>query len=827
LKVPEKDGLPTGGKEDIISPNSGNNIWRVLMKEHLQIKTRPLACADNVIQGDCWRIMVLTESLIRLEYSADGRFTDAATQIVLNRDFPKTVFSCKETGDGIEIRTDYLKLKYDKKEFSADGLRCQCMGKNSEGLTGENLREWRYGEDERNLKGTVRTLDTVNGACKLEDGILSRACGCAMLDDSRSFLLTPQGWVEPRQKGNRDIYLFAYGHRYREALKDFYFLCGKTPMLPRFALGNWWSRYYPYSEQSYLELMERFEKEDIPFSVAVIDMDWHLVNIESKYGSGWTGFTWNRELFPDPQRFLNRLHERGMKTTLNLHPADGIRGHEKCYPAVAEAMGVDASVEEPVEFDITNPKFLEVYLEKVLHPLEEDGVDFWWMDWQQGTRTKLEGLDPLWMLNHYHFLDSAREGERPMTFSRYAGPGSHRYPIGFSGDTVKSWESLEFQPYFTNTASNIGFGWWSHDIGGHMMGIKDDELETRWYQYGVFSPIMRLHSSCDPFNGKEPWRHKLEAREAMGVFLRLRHKLLPYLYTMNYRAWKEDEPICEPLYYLYPENQESYECKNEYFFGSELLVSPITAPRFPGLNVAKVKTWLPEGMWFDIFTDMAYRGGRCVNLYRKLDSIPVLAKAGAIVPMTDCISGPDVSTNPAELTLRVYPGADNRFALYEDDNTTDEYEKGTCAITEFIWDWEKKRFQISPVSGEASLVPERRNFRVEFYKTDARDAAVFVDGERRDAAVSPEGTTLTVILTDVCPQNLVEIRLPEGTGIAKNPVEQLVYDFLDQAEISFAVKDKIYALVCRKKEDVAALTSGLQAMDVPRELEQAVLELAT
>lgn len=120
-----------------------------------------------------------------------------------------------------------------------------------------------------------------------------------------------------------------------------------------------------------------------------------------------------------------------MKTTLNVHPADGIRAYEDCYPEVAEAMGVDAKKEEPVNFDIADPKFVDVYFDKVHHPMEKEGVDFWWIDWQQGQSTKIEGLDPLWMLNHYHFLDSGRDGKRPMTFSRYAGPGSHRYPVGF------------------------------------------------------------------------------------------------------------------------------------------------------------------------------------------------------------------------------------------------------------------------------------------------------------------------------------------------------------------------------------------------------------
>ena len=161
-------------------------------------------------------------------------------------------------------------------------------------------------------------MDEADGAIELEHGIVSWF-GYSVLDDSRSQVLLEDGWVEPRKKGIEDLYFFGYGHDYKEALKGFYALCGKTPMLPRYALGNWWSRYYQYSENSYLELMDRFEKEKLPFTVAVIDMDWHLVDIDPKYGSGWTGFTWNKELFPDPERFLKNLHERGMQKIGRAH----------------------------------------------------------------------------------------------------------------------------------------------------------------------------------------------------------------------------------------------------------------------------------------------------------------------------------------------------------------------------------------------------------------------------------------------------------------------------------------------------------------------------
>ena len=199
-------------------------------------------------------------------------------------------------------------------------------------------------------------------------------------------------------------------------------------------------------------------------------MDWHITKTGND-SSGWTGYTWNRDLFPDPAGFIAWLHQHGLKTALNLHPADGVYPHEEQYAAMAKALDVDPATERPIDFNLSDPAFARAYFEILHHPLEAQGVDFWWLDWQQGTRSRLAGLDPLMWLNHLHFYDLARDGsKRPFIFSRWCGLGNHRYPIGFSGDTVVTWESLAFQPYFTATAANVGYGWWSHDIGGHMGG---------------------------------------------------------------------------------------------------------------------------------------------------------------------------------------------------------------------------------------------------------------------------------------------------------------------------------------------------------------------
>ena len=783
---------------------------------------RPLARKENVLQGEKWRITLLTSRLVRLEYSEEGIFEDRPTQTVWNRDFePVSRHMLRQEG-GIEIFTEHMQISYDEKAFSSNGL-------SAVGPVGANggPGSWHYGDTAGNLKGTARTLDEADGACPLQDGILSEY-GYAVLDDSKSLILTEDGWIRPRSGKCSDLYLFYYGKDYEGALSDYYRLTGKTPMLPRFALGNWWSRYYEYSEESYRKLMNRFEEEKIPFTVAVIDMDWHLVKeVDEKYGSGWTGFTWNRTLFPDPKGFLSWLHEKGLHTTLNLHPASGIRAYEERYPQIAEEMGVDTEKEEPVPFDIANRKFLDAYFTHILHPLEEEGVDFWWIDWQQGNNTKVQGLDPLWMLNHYHYLDSARNGKRPMTFSRYAGPGSHRYPIGFSGDTVISWESLDFQPYFTNTASNIGYGWWSHDIGGHMKGYRDNILEARWVQYGVFSPVNRLHSTKNEFNSKEPWNFPEEIHHVMNEFLRLRHRLIPYLYTMNHRAYAENKPLVEPMYYRYPQAKEAYQVKNQYSFGTELLVAPITTPMVEKVNRGKVCMWIPEGIYVDFFTGMLYSGGRMLAMYRDIHSIPVLARAGAIVPMTEEIFGTMPLENPRSLAIHVFAGADGRFTLYEDDNETEAYRDGICALTKLCLDWKKGTFTIGAAEGTPDLIPEKRSYTVCFHGVKETEVTVLLDGTEIPAECRYEERrgSLSVTVRAIPVTKKLQVILRQGV-LRANPVKEEVFEFLNQAEISFEEKQQIYEIT-EGPLSTAGKLSALQAMNPEPDVTGCVTELLT
>jgi putative sterol carrier protein len=551
--------------------------------------------------------------------------------------------------------------------------------------------------------------------------LLSRS-GYAVYDDTPRLVFNADGWLEPRKAsaGTLDLYFFGYGQDAAACLQDFARVAGPAPMVPRWSLGNWWSRYWAYSADELLALMDEFRARNVPLSVCIVDMDWHITDTGNA-SSGWTGYTWNRELFPDPPGFIAELHRRGLKTALNLHPAAGIYPHEKKYPDMATEMGIDPASKQPVPFDIADQKFTRAYFEKLHHPLEADGIDFWWMDWQQGTLSGLPGLDPLWWINHLHFHDLGRDGaKRPFIFSRWGGLGNHRYPIGFSGDTHVSWDSLAFQPYFTATAANVNYGWWSHDIGGHMGGVEEPELYTRWVQFGVFSPILRLHSTNNPFHERRPWGWDAETDRVATAALRLRHQLIPYIYTMAWRNHVHQLPLIRPMYHEFPAQEPAYHCPDQYLFGSELLAAPFITPMDPDVRLSRQVVWLPAGEWFDFFSGVSYAGDGWHAVYGSLDDIPVFAKAGAIVPL----AAKDGLSNPDRLVVHVFPGADNEFSLYEDDGLAAH----SLTRIEQRWSADEWSVRVDPVEGETGHLPDERAWTVCF-RGAAAEAAVSANAD--------------------------------------------------------------------------------------------------
>lgn len=673
---------------------------------HFQLFLQPQADQTAVTIAHNARFTVLTSRLLRLEYNSNGRFQDAPSQTIWYRQQPVPEYTVSESNGRLHIHTDHLHLSYQLNQpFSATALTIIQL---------ENGITWHYGDAPTgNLHGTYRTLDGISGNTPLEEGLVSRA-GWAVWDDSATLIFQEDGWLAPRPADaeSQDLYFFGYGQEYTSCLRDFMKLSGPVPLLPRWALGNWWSRYHAYTQHELIRLMQDFRDHQVPLSVCIVDMDWHLTEVGDY--NGWTGYTWNRELFLKPDEFIRWLHEQGLKTALNLHPALGIRPYEAQYNAMARQLGLDPAAEETIPFNIADPAFARAYFELLHHPQEEMGVDFWWMDWQQGTMTGLPGLDPLWWLNHLHFYDLGRNGRtRPFIFSRWGGLGNHRYPIGFSGDTWVNWETLAFQPYFTATAANVGYSWWSHDIGGHMFGVEEPELYARWVQFGIFSPIMRLHSTKNPFHERRPWGYDDHIFRVTRHAMQLRHALIPYLYTQSWRNHTEQIAPIRPMYHDYPEQEAAYNCPDQYTFGDHLIVAPYTTPADAQTQLSRQVFWLPPGDWYHFFSGEHFVGNSWHARYGSLDDMPVFAKAGALVPL-----GPQVGwggvQNPVELELHVFAGADGRFTLFEDDGESTAYTQGDYSLTHFTQSWRGREVEIIIAADQEkhSHIPELRTYRL-------------------------------------------------------------------------------------------------------------------
>lgn len=712
-------------------------------------------CAANVVLFGNSRFTVITSQLIRMEYNPEKYFEDRPTQTFFHRDLGKCNFTTEISDNNLTIDTEELTLKYRDTPIGFDRNTLTVLVKATNEM-------WHYSYfDRENLLGTARTLDGGKGAVPLEEGLLSRR-GFYCVNDTERLPIDGNGFpTENRLCDNaKDLYLFGYGHNFNKCLQDFFKVSGEMPMLPRFAFGNWWSRYWKYTDSELKQLITDFESHEIPLSTCIVDMDWHIV--ENDYHLGWTGYTFNKKYFPNHTEFIQWLHDKNLKVSLNLHPSEGVAPFEEMYERFCEEVGVNPNDKGIIPFDITDKKFVKAYFDVLHHPYEDDGVDFWWMDWQQGTKTKIDGLDPLWMLNHLHFQDSGRnKDKRPFFFSRWCGLGGHRYQIGFSGDAMVTWEMLAFEPYFTATSSNVGNFFWSHDIGGHYSGVHDPELYIRWVQYGVFSPILRLHSCQNPLQVRVPWAYESTEYNILKSALTLRHNLIPYIYTSAYRAHCSAEPLVKPMYYTNSEDCEAYACKGQYWFGGDLIVAPVCKKIDDVMYTSRQSVWLPKGSYYDFFSGEHYTGGRHIVHYTQLNEIPVFAKSGAIIPLDDApaLTG---TACPEKLRVRVFPG-NGKYELFEDDGISQQFKNGKFAITEFILKSGANTCELEWKSiGDLACIENRKSIVVEFMSISAPIKIDCTANDMQlnfDSFYSEEDSVLTITLNEITAALLVNLKI--------------------------------------------------------------------
>ncbi len=748
-------------------------------------ENNPVAAAKAQVKVGNARFTVLTDRLIRMEWSENGRFEDNATLAIVNRDLPVPSFSTRKMGEGIQIKTKSVTLLYDGSgKFNELNLSVTFK------MNGKDVT-WRPGmDDSGNLMGTIRTLDGCEGFSKItkrddemDKGIISRD-GWAIVDESDRHLLVADesdwgSWVAARPEGEvQDLYIFAYGHDYTAALSDFTKVAGKIPMPPKYVFGYWWSRYWAYSDSEFLALGNEFRDREIPIDIMVIDMDWHWTYPVSSRDFknkdvfaqklGWTGYSWNRDLFYDPASFLGEVHDLKLKTSLNLHPASGILVREDCYKDfVKDYLSRTDDYDGPegyvykkgdkkwdgtparegalasVPFRMSQREWADAYFNSVIGPLENQGVDFWWLDWQQWKESKyVKDLSVTFWLNHTFFYDKVRknigkdlsEASRPLIYHRWGGLGSHRYQLGFSGDTYIEWDVLKFLPWFTSTASNVGYGYWGHDIGGHYQKKgkehlgTDPEMYTRWIQYGVFTPIFKTHSSNSALSERRFWAFP-DHYEYMKDAVELRYALTPYIYDAARATYDTGVSMTRPLYYYYPEEEKAYTWNEEFFFGDNILATVICTPVDPKTGLSEREVWFPAGSdWYDMAHRKMMKGGSTRKLSYAIDENPWFVRAGSIIPMAhEGIQ--NLQDLSHEWRIYIAPGSGrSEYTRYEDDGESQAYD--TAYATTLIRknaSGSKCTVTVEPRKGEYRNMPVERQLSIIFGGVKKHPASALVN----------------------------------------------------------------------------------------------------
>ncbi len=578
------------------------------------------------------------------------------------------------------------------------------------------------------------------------DGLLDRD-GWRLLDDTRSAVWTAGGWVAPRAAGGdvEDGYLFAYGHNYTGALHTLAQLTGPAPLLPRSTFGVWYSDYTPYSSADIENsIYPEFTKNNVPLDTLSLDTDWKAPN-------NWNGWEWNGKLFPDPTAFLSWAHDHGIDVTLNLHSSID-DNDPKLAQAQKIAKGSLASsscsagpckVWDWSEVDQAESNFA------LQQSFQKQGVSFWWLDWCcDASIVSMPGVTPDAFIDHLYAQEMVNQGQRGFVLARIgasngqpdavypAGPWSgHTTGIAFTGDAWGTWNTLAGEVALTPAESTIGEPYVSDDIGSFLgppptqSGADPPDLYDRWVQFGTFQPILRLHSNNED---RLPWQYPQPVQGITEDFLRLRQALIPYTYTLAAQAHRTGLPMTQPLYLDYPNLSAAYAHPDEYLYGSDMVVAPVTSPG----SVATTTVWLPPGRWVDYFTGATFTGPLTTTVSDPLSRMPVFVRAGGIVPEQSS-SGSGSSGSSGRLTIEAFSGSTGTFSLYGDSGSGLGYTRGQYSetpITDSLGPTSggtgtaaASRLAIGPAHGSYPGQPASTAYRVELIDL-TRPTRVTLDG---------------------------------------------------------------------------------------------------
>ena len=765
------------------------------LSEHFRIDVNAgKANSKFVFQGKKYRISILSDVLIRLEYSETGSFNDYPTLFAINRRFKyEPTITVKEDDKFLNITNSYFILEYAKeKPYEASKL-----------VPDTNLRislrntdkVWYYNHPEvRNFYGSAYSFDDKK-SFKLEKGLYSTD-GFASINDTDRPVFVSNGSVKKNPSDGIDIYLFIYRKDFGRALQSYFELTGFPELPPRYALGITWNKDEPYTNNTLKELLESFDKEKLPISSVLLGKNWKKI---SKENEQTPNYEFDLDKFPNPQELINELHSKNIYLGLNINTQNEINQTDKFYNEAKQILNINTN--ETIPMNVYNTELLDSFYKNVINPLLDIGVDYFLIDDNIKDKTNL------FMLCHYTYKNySRKETRRGLIYSRNPGIAAHRYPVLYSGITGVSWKTLKYLPYFNSTSSNIGLSWWSHDIGGYINGTEDRELYTRYVQLGVYSPIFRFSSSQGRYYKREPWKWDAKTKGIVNDYIRIRQKLIPYLYTEGYKYTKLGSPIIQPLYYRYPETKDEPLYKNEYFFGTELFVSPITEPKDPVMNRVVHRIFLPEGTWYDFKTGKKFPGGKRYVTFYKDEDYPVYAKSGSIIPLAE-LDEENINNvkPPKKMEIQVFPGLSNTYNLYEDDGVSNLYKEGYYIITNIDYNYMPNNYTliIRPVEGKSGIIPNKRDYKIRFRNTKNAEYVKTNIGMREvvhkaytdetDFIIEVKDVPTTEQLTINCGGKAIEI---DAVRLINEDIDDIISDL----QIETKLKETIANIIFSDKE---------------------------
>ena len=570
-----------------------------------------------------------------------------------------------------------------------------------------------------------------------------------------------------KAQGGRASYIMVLGENLEDTVTNTVAVTGKQPLPPRWLLGNFASRFGYKSQNEVMDVVDAFNTQDIPVDAVVLDLYWFGKDIKGHMGN----LSWDAATFPEPEKMISELRAQDVKTVLITEPFI-LTTSKQWESAVANNALAQNDNGAPYTFDFYfgNTGLVDVFSEagqdwfwQYYEKLAAQGVAGWWGDlgepevhpddiqhmWQS---TKVSGAEVhnayghQWAKTVYNNLTALQPDTRPFVLMRSGFLGSQRYGmVPWTGDVSRSWGGLKPQVELALQMSVFGMAYTHSDLGGFAGGETfDPELYTRWLQFGTFSPVFRPHAQDNI--APEPIFHADPVKSIARKFIQLRYDMLPYNYSLAFENALYGTPLMRPVAMAYGES-DWFENADSYLWGDGLLVSPVTSA-----NQAEWPTLLPEGVWFDFFSDTKYQGGQTVNYPLSQDNFPVWVKAGSFMPMADGLSRTE-QFDARKIEMHYWHDnsvSSSSYTYYEDDGKNPaSVEKGLYTKLQLSASVDEKAALTLTLDSEGSYIgmPKQRDITYIVHGLSEKPQSVSIDGRRVPVMWDEKGKTLSLAIS--------------------------------------------------------------------------------